>query len=292
MDLAMDTRRSSNWLRRGGHLIRHKPLGALGLFIVILFSLIALLAPMLAPFDPLALNATKLLARPDAVNLLGTDEYGRDVLSRLIWGARVSLYVGITAVALGSLVGGLLGLLSGFYGGAIDFVVQRLTDVLMSFPTLILALAMVAMLGADLNNVVIAIAAVIMPSACRVVRSTVLSVRQNTYVSAARSLGFSDARILFRHVLPNCMTALLVLVTASIGSAILTEAALSFLGLGVPAPAPSWGGMLSGKSQSYMREAPWLVLVPGGAITLVVFGFNFMGDAIRDLLDPSQSIRS
>jgi peptide/nickel transport system permease protein len=217
---------------------------------------------------------------------MGTDEYGRDILSRVIWGSRVSVFVGFLAVGLGTTVGALLGLFSGYIGGWFDYCVQRVVDMLMAFPMLILALAMVSVLGAAIHNVIIALAIVIMPNACRVIRSSVLSLRQRPYVEASYNLGFSHLRIIFGQIMPNAFATYIILATAGLGNAILSEAALSFLGLGTPAPEPSWGGMLSGRTQGLMVEAPWLAIFPGLAITLVVFGFNFLGDALRDLLDP------
>jgi peptide/nickel transport system permease protein len=254
-------------------MARRKPLGAIGAGIILLFVLVAIFAPLLAPHDPYAIDSNNLLARPNWSNWLGTDEFGRDILSRLIWGARVSIYVGLMAVGIGSTSGALLGLISGYFGGTVDYVIQRFMDTLMSFPTLILALAMVAALGPSIQNVIIALAVVKLPSASRVVRATTLSVRERPFILAARNLGLSSSRILLVHILPNCLAPFIILATAGLGSA---------------PPHPSWGAMLSGKTQRYMMEAPWLAIAPGLAITLVVFGFNFLGDALRDLLDPHQ----
>ena len=266
--------------------IRHKPLGAIGGLIILVFCLVAVFAPLIAPFDPIKIDSTRLLLAPNTQNLMGTDEFGRDIFSRLVYGARISLLVGLMAVVLGTTTGAILGLISGFFGGKLDAIIQRIMDTLMAFPMLVLALAMVAALGSSIQNVIIALAVVIMPNASRVIRSTTLSVRERPFVEAAYSLGFSKWRILFRHVLPNCIAPYIILATAALGSAILSEASLSFLGLGTPPPEPSWGAMLSGKTQRYMTEAPWLAIFPGLAITLVVFGFNFLGDALRDILDP------
>lgn len=267
-------------------LMRRQPLGAVGAGIVLSFVVVALLAPWLMPYDPYRIEATALLKAPSPEHWMGTDEFGRDILSRILLGARVSLYVGFSAAILGTTVGSVLGLISGYFGGRIDYVIQRFVDVLMAFPMLVLALAMIAALGPSMNNVVIALAVVIVPNAARVIRSAALAVRERPFVEAAVNLGFSDLHILFRHVLPNCLAPFIILATAALGSAILSEASLSFLGLGTPPPEPSWGAMLSGKTQRHMTQAPWLALFPGLAITLVVFGFNFVGDAMRDILDP------
>lgn len=267
---------------------RRKPLGAIGAIIIVAFVLVAIFAPVLAPYDPYIINSSNLLAPPSAQHWLGTDEFGRDILSRIIYGARISIYVGFMAVGIGSTAGAVIGLVSGFFGGRVDYALQRLMDTLMAFPTLILALAMVAVLGSSIQNVIIALAIVKLPSAARVVRSVTLSIRARPYILAARNLGLSNTRIVFVHILPNVVAPFIILATAGLGAAILSEASLSFLGLGTPPPTPSWGAMLSGKTQRYMVEAPWLAIAPGMAITLVVFGFNFLGDALRDILDPHQ----
>lgn len=265
---------------------RSKPLGAVGGVLIAGMAVVAILAPVLAPYDPYALDSSRLFAPPSAANWLGTDQFGRDVLSRIIWGARLSLYVGFLAVGLGTTLGSLIGLAGGYLGGRIDFVSQRIMDSFMAFPTLVLALTMVAVLGSGINNVVLALAIVAMPSAARVIRSRALSVREMAFVESARAIGCSEGRILFQHVLPNCLAPYIILATAGLGNAILSEASLSFLGLGAPAPEPSWGAMLSGNTQRYVQSAPWLAVFPGLAITLAVFGFNFLGDALRDVLDP------
>ena len=268
------------------HFAKDKPLGAVGAVIILSFCIIAAIAPLIAPFDPLAIDSTRMLMSPNSINLFGTDQFGRDILSRMIWGARTSLLVGFAAVFLGTTTGAFLGLVSGFFGGKLDTLIQRAMDTLMAFPMLVLALALVAALGASLSNVIFALAVVIMPNAARVICSAVLSVRERPFVEAAHNMGFSRWRILFRHILPNCFAPFIILATAAIGSAILSEASLSFLGLGTPPPSPSWGGMLSGKTQRYMTQAPWLAIYPGLGLTLIVFGFNFLGDALRDILDP------
>lgn len=270
---------------------RRRPLGAVGAFIVLLLVFVALFAPWLAPYDPYKMNSAWLLSPPSLRNWMGTDEYGRDIMSRVMWGSRTSLVVGLLAVVLGTTTGAVLGLVSGYLGGKVDYVVQRCMDILLAFPGLVLALAMVAALGASVVNVIIALSFTIIPGASRVIRASALALREAPFVDAAQNLGFSSARIVFRHILPNCAAPYIIIATAALGGAILSEASLSFLGLGTPPPAPSWGGMLSGSSQSAMTDAPWIAIFPGLAITLVVFGFNFLGDALRDLLDPKLRAR-
>jgi peptide/nickel transport system permease protein len=266
--------------------IRRRPLGAIAALIVLTLIVVAACAPLLAPFDPYAIDSKALLAAPSLSHWMGTDEFGRDIMSRIIWGARISLMVGLLAVGLGTTTGAVLGLICGYFGGRIDYLIQRCMDVLMAFPGLILALALVAALGPNIRNVIIALAVTIMPGPSRVIRASAMALRESPFIDAARNLGFTDMRILFRHVLPNCAAPYIIIATSALGSAILAEAGLSFLGLGTPPPTPSWGAMLSGSAQRYMTEAPWLAIFPGLAITLVVFGFSFLGDALRDTLDP------
>lgn len=278
-------------LRKAWHFARRNPMGALGIGIIVIFIIIALLAPWLAPHDAYLMDSAAILAAPSANHWMGTDEFGRDVMSRIIWGSRISLYVGLIAVGIGTTSGAVIGMVSAYFGGKLDYVVQRFMDMLMAFPMLVLALAMVAALGASIQNVILALAVVIMPNSARVIRSSVLSIKEKPFIEAAKNLGFSHARILFVHILPNCLAPYIILATAGLGGAILSEASLSFLGLGTVPPEPSWGAMLSGKTQRYMAEAPWLAIFPGLAITLVVFGFNFLGDALRDILDPRMRMR-
>jgi peptide/nickel transport system permease protein len=265
---------------------RKKPLGAVGGAIMLVMLLVALLAAQLATHDPISTSAAATLAPPSAAHWLGTDHLGRDTYSRLIYGTRVSLIVGVASTLLGSFLGGVIGLLSGYFGGKFDLIVQRLLDILQGLPLLVLALVMAAALGPSIPNVVVAISIPIMPRAARVIRSSVLSIREMQYVEAARALGLQHLRIAFRHVMPNTVGPFIVLMTAQLGSAILTEAALSFLGLGVPEPWPSWGRMLSVSAAEYAQKAPHLVLFPGIAISLAVFASNLLGDALRDTLDP------
>jgi peptide/nickel transport system permease protein len=263
-----------------------KPLGAAGAAIMLVIIVTAMFADLVATHDPLATNAAHTLARPSATYWLGTDNLGRDIYSRIVHGARVSLIVGLASTLLGSALGGVIGLLSGYAGGKTDLVTQRILDILQGLPLLVLALVLSAALGPSISNVVIAISVPIIPRAARVVRSSVLSIREMQYVEAARALGLKHLRIAFRHVLPNTVGPFIVLCTAQLGSAILVEAALSFLGLGVPEPYPSWGRMLSISAAEYAQKAPHLVLFPGLAISVAVFGSNLLGDALRDTLDP------
>jgi peptide/nickel transport system permease protein len=273
---------------RGGlrRFLRYKPLGALGGAIILAMVVVALFAPLLAPYDPYELRVTNMFTPPGREFWLGTDEYGRDLLSRLLYGARISLNIGLLAVGLGTTSGALVGLVSGYCGGRTDFILQRLIDWLLAFPTLVLALAIVAALGQSTANVILAVAVVIVPTAARVIRATVLTVREQVFVEAGRAIGCTDGRLLFQHILPNCLPSYLILASAGLGNAILAEAALSFLGLGTPPPEPSWGTMLSGAAQQYVWRAPWMAIFPGAAISLAVFGFNLLGDALRDVLDP------
>jgi peptide/nickel transport system permease protein len=265
---------------------KKKPLGAIGAIIMVAIVTTALLADLFATHDPIATEAAGTLSRPSPAHWLGTDNLGRDIYSRIVHGARVSLIVGVASTLLGSVLGGVIGLLSGYAGGRVDLAAQRALDILQGLPLLVLALVMSAALGPSLTNVVIAISIPIIPRAARVIRSSVLAIREMQYVEAARAVGLRHLRIAFRHVLPNTMGPFIVLCTAQLGSAILVEAALSFLGLGVPEPYPSWGRMLSLSAAEYAQKAPHLVLFPGLAISLAVFGSNLLGDALRDTLDP------
>ena len=279
------------WWRGLVRFCRRKPLGAAGAFIMAAIVVTALFADVLATSDPIATEAARTLAPPDAAHWLGSDHLGRDIYSRIVHGARISLIVGVTSTLIGSVLGGIIGLLSGYAGGKTDLVTQRVLDILQGLPLLVLALVMSASLGPSVQNVIVAISIPIIPRAARIVRSSVLSIREMQYVEAARALGLQHLRIAFRHVLPNTVGPFIVLCTAQLGSAILVEAALSFLGLGVPEPYPSWGRMLSVSAAEYAQKAPHLVLFPGLAISLAVFGSNLLGDALRDTLDPKMARR-
>jgi peptide/nickel transport system permease protein len=264
---------------------RH-PLGAVGAVIMAVFVFAAIFANVLTGYDPVATNAALSLAPPSAAHWLGADFMGRDVYARIVYGARISLAVGLGSTTLGCSIGVALGLASGYLGGWVDLIIQRITDVLQGMPLLVLALVMAASLGPSLTNTIIAISIPLIPYSARVIRSNTLLLRELPFVEAARATGMSELRIAIRHVLPNTLAPLIVLATAQLGAAILTEASLSFLGLGVPEPHPSWGRMLSESAAEYVRTAPWLVIFPGLTISLVVFGTNLLGDALRDVLDP------
>ncbi len=268
--------------------VRRHPLGAFGALVVLVFVLAAVFAPWIAPHDPLTTNPRDSLAPPGPLHVLGADFMGRDMYSRIIYGARISLAVGLASTFLGCLFGVALGLMSGFLLGWVDLVVQRIIDIMQALPLLVMALVMAASLGPSLENTIIAISIPVIPHVARVIRSNTLSLREMPFVEAARAQGMSEFRIAVRHVMPNTIAPVIVLATAQLGSAILTEASLSFLGLGVPEPHPSWGRMLSESAAEYVRTAPWLVIFPGIAISLAVFGTNLLGDALRDILDPRE----
>ena len=271
------------------YFIRRYPLGAVGALIFTVFVLTAIFAPFLTGFDPTSTNARASLARPGAAgHHLGADFMGRDMLSRIIYGARISLAVGIGSTLLSCIFGVTIGLTSGYFGGWYDLIVQRFIDIMQSLPLLVMALVMAASLGPSMTNTIIAIAIPSIPNIARIIRSNTLQLREMPYVEAARAVGMGELQIAIRHVLPNTIAPLIVLGTAQLGSAILTEASLSFLGLGIPEPHPSWGRMLSESAAEYVRTAPWLVVFPGIAISLAVFGTNLLGDALRDILDPRQ----
>ena len=263
-----------------------KPLGAFGALIIVIMCVMAVVGPMVTSWDPLEWNIVDKLQSPSTNHWLGTDEMGRDLWSRMMTGARVSLLVGFASVAFGSGFGGVIGVVSGWYGGKVDNSIQRVMDALMSIPTLILAMAITAALGTNLTNIILAIGIVQIPRANRVVRSQVLAVKEAQYVDAARAIGAGNLRIMAGHITPQCMAPWLIIATGALGIAILTEASLSFLGLGVPQPEPSWGGMLTGPVRDYFVINPWLAIWPGLALSLAVYGFNLFGDAIRDVLDP------
>lgn len=268
--------------------VRQYPLGAVGAVIMAVFVGAAIFADFVTHWSPLTTDAALSLAPPSATHWFGSDFMGRDIYSRIVYGARISLAVGLGSTGLGCLFGVMLGLLSGYVGGWVDLAIQRVIDILQALPLLVLALVMAAALGPSLQNTIISISIPLIPYVARVIRSNTLALRELAFVEAAHAIGMSEWRVAVRHILPNTIAPLIVLGTAQLGSAILTEASLSFLGLGVPEPYPSWGRMLSASAAEYVRTAPWLVIFPGITISVVVFGTNLLGDALRDILDPRQ----
>lgn len=266
--------------------MRKKPLAAAGAVTLLALTAIAVLAPLVATHDPYTFAAADRLEGPTLEHLFGTDEFGRDLFSRVVYGARVSLKVGFIAVLFSTVVGSAVGVASGYIGGWFDTIVQRMVDMLMAFPTIVLALAIVAARGQDVSNVIIALAVVQTPGLIRVVRSNVLTLKERPFIEAGRVIGASPSRIMLVHLLPNVAPSIIVLATAGLGGAILTEATLSFLGLGTPPPQPSWGGMLSSSARRFATQAPWLVIFPGVALSLAIYSFNLLGDGLRDVLDP------
>ena len=263
---------------------RHRP-ALLGLIILLSFLVLTLAAPWITPYDPTAQRLTQALIPPSAEHPLGTDHLGRDILARILYGTRYSMVISILAVAIGLVVGVPLGAISGYYGGWVDMVIQRIADTLLSFPSILLALSMVAVLGVGLQNVIISVGVGTIPSFIRLVRGTVLSLREETYVEAARCIGVSDWQIIWRHIMRNAMAPVIVQATLSMGTTLLVAAGLGFLGLGVQPPTPEWGTML-GEGRQYIFSAPYMATFPGLAIFLTVLGFNLVGDGLRDALDP------
>ena len=268
-----------------------QPLGAISFVIIVIMMFAGIFSPLVAPYDPLAIDFASILSAPSWEHWCGTDAYGRDICSRLIYGSRTALVIGFTSSFVGSTIGAILGVASAYFGGRIDNIIQRVMDILLAFPLIVLALVVVAALrrfvigGVDVN-LIFAIAIPIIPRVARVVRAAAFSVRVMPYVDAARAAGYSNSRIIFRHMAPNVVAPYLIMLTAFIAQAILAEASLSFLGLGVQEPTAAWGLMLSGNAADFYRQAPWLILFPGIAISLAVFAFNLFGDSLRDYLDP------
>ncbi len=283
--LLRGARKEDRWVSLA-RFARRYPLGAAGGVCLLLVIFVAVFAGQLSPYDPLAQAIPNRLTPPGSVFWLGTDNLGRDVFSRITFGARTSLYVGFVSVALGTITGTLLGVTSGYLRGPFDLAVQRLVDTLMGFPALVLALTLVVALGSSMNNVCFAIAMTIAPRITRVARSSTLSIREELYVTGAKAIGCSTARIILRHIIPNALAPIFILATGGLGSAIIAEASLSFLGLGVPPPTPSWGGMIQLGARGYLESSPWLATFPGIVLSVVVFSFSLLGDAMRDALDP------
>ena len=284
-----DARRRRSFWRRTLHQLRAKPLGALGLAVVALVGLAALFAGPIAPFDYQTQSYDAVRLAPNGTHFFGTDEFGRDVFSRVVYGARIALMVGLGSVLLGVGLGAVIGLFSGYYMGKLDAVVQRIVDLWMSLPDLILALTIVAAVGEQSQaTLILAISAAILPRGVRVIRASTIALRETDYVLAAQAIGASHRRIILRHIAPNSMAPFLIIMSSMFGTAILTEAGLSFLGLGIEPPTPSWGGMLTGQAAQFLQTAPWMLIFPGLALSITVLGFAFAGDALRDILDPRQ----
>lgn len=278
--------RLRRWWHGAYRLARRKPLGAASLIFLTVAALAAIFAPLVAPRDPYVVDYETIKAGPSAAHWAGTDTVGRDQLSRLIYAARISLAVGLVSVLLGVSTGSLAGLAAGYGGGLLDLAVMRVVDILMAFPLLVFVLALVSIFGSSIVATTGVISVALVPLTARTIRGVVLSLREREFVTAARALGAGTPRIVFRHILPNCMAPIIVLASVMLGGAIVVEASLSFLGLGVQPPTPSWGQMLSGPTRTHMESAPWLVIGPAVALGLTVLSFNLLGDAIRDLLDP------
>jgi peptide/nickel transport system permease protein len=279
-------RGSVDTLRMLGRFARRKPLGAIGAVIVVALLVMAVFAEQIAPYGYDETIRGARMQSPSATYWLGTDNLSRDIWSRIVYGARVSVTVGFATVGLAVVLATTVGVSSGYFGGMYDLVVQRVVDAWLSFPYLVIVLSVMAVLGPGLFNVVLSLAIIIAAVNSRVIRSATITVAHGTYVEAARAVGCGHARIIVRHILPNVIATIIILATIGLGTAILAESALSFLGFGVPPPYPAWGAMLSGSGRTYMFRAPWMAIWPGVAISLAVFGFNMLGDALRDVLDP------
>jgi peptide/nickel transport system permease protein len=278
--------RLRRWFKESVHFARHRPLGAVGAAIILIMFFTAALAGLIAPYDPLTIDFAGMLQAPSPAHWFGTDAFGRDVLTRIIYGSRTALWVGFSASFIGATSGAIIGVASAYFGGKADLITQRFMDMLLSFPLIVLALVVVAVLGGGITNVILAIMVPMIPRCALVVRSCALSLREAPFVEASRALGTGHVRIIFRHMLPNVMAPYLIMLTAFLGQAILLEASLSFLGLGVSEPTAAWGLMLRGAAVEFAERAPWMAIYPGIAISLAVFAFNLFGDSLRDALDP------
>jgi peptide/nickel transport system permease protein len=279
-------RPSSPTLKFIGRLFREKPLGAIGGVVFVLFLLCGLFADVLAPYGANQINPINRLKPPSAAFPFGTDNLGRDMLSRCLFGAQLSVIIGFCAAGLATLVSVVLGILTGYLGGKFDLITQRFVDAWQSFPDLIILIVVVSVVGPGMPQIIVTLGLLLGIAGSRIIRSAVVSVRENMYVHAAQSIGASTPRILWYHILPNVLPPIIVLFTTRVGVVILAESGLSFLGLGVPPPAPTWGGMLSGSGRTFMFQGPWLALAPGLCLTVVVYATNMFGDALRDLFDP------
>ena len=265
---------------------RREPLGTVGLVLVLVMALAGLSAEWIAPYSPTSNDFAAMTESPSWAHLMGTDQFGRDLFSRIIFGARTALIVGFSCAMIGGITGLVLGVGSAYFGGRLDLLLQRVFDVVMAFPLIVLALAVIAIFGGGVHNVIVAITIPLIPRCARVVRSSALAIREVPYIDAARACGFGHTRIILRHMVPNVMAPFLIMLTAFVGQAILAEASLSYLGLGVQEPTPAWGLMLQGGAEEFASTAPWIAIFPGLAITLAVFGFSLFGDALRDAMDP------
>jgi peptide/nickel transport system permease protein len=274
------------YVRAALRFARQRPLGAIGAVIIIIMILTALLAGLIAPFDPLTTDYAAMLQAPSWSHWFGTDSFGRDVFTRILYGSRTALWIGFASALLGATLGAIIGVASAYFGGRIDLTLQRFMDLLLSFPLIILALVVVSLVGSGMTNVILAITVPMVPRCALVIRSSALALREMPFVEAARALGFGPLHIILRHMLPNVMAPYLIMLTAFLGQAILLEASLSFLGLGVAEPQAAWGLMLRGAAVDFAERAPWMAIYPGLAISLSVFAFNLFGDSLRDALDP------
>jgi peptide/nickel transport system permease protein len=282
--------RLDQWLEASFRFTCQRPLGAVGAAIIVIMIAAAVLAGFVAPYDPLTTDYASMLQAPSSFHWFGTDSFGRDVFTRIIYGSRTALWIGFASSFLGATLGGIIGVTSAYFGGKIDLVLQRFMDLLLSFPLVILALVVVSLLGSGMTNVIFAITVPMVPRCAIVVRSSALALREMPFVEAARALGFGPLHIILRHMLPNVMAPFLIMLTAFLGQAILLEASLSFLGLGVAEPQAAWGLMLRGAAVEFAERAPWMAIYPGIAISLSVFAFNLFGDSLRDALDPKLRI--
>jgi peptide/nickel transport system permease protein len=282
--------RRRRWLDGSIRFVRQRPLGAVGAAIIVAMILAAIFAGLAAPYDPLATDYGRMLQAPSSSHWFGTDSFGRDVFTRILYGSRTALWVGFTSSFFAATLGAIIGVTSAYFGGKLDLLLQRLMDLLLSFPLIVLALVVVAVLGTGTLNVIFAIMVPMLPRCALVVRSSALALREMPFVEAARALGFGPVHIIFRHLLPNVMAPFLIMLTAFLGQAILLEASLSFLGLGVSEPQAAWGLMLRGAAVEFAERAPWMAVYPGLAISLAVFAFNLLGDSLRDALDPKLNV--
>ena len=282
--------RLDHWSEASFRFTRQRPLGALGAAIIVIMIVAAVLAGFVAPYDPLTTDYASMLQAPSSSHWFGTDSFGRDVFTRILYGSRTALWIGFASSFLGATVGGIIGVTSAYFGGKIDLLLQRFMDLLLSFPLVILALVVVSLLGSGMTNVIFAITVPMVPRCAIIVRSSALALREMPFVEAARALGFGPLHIILRHMLPNVMAPYLIMLTAFLGQAILLEASLSFLGLGVAEPQAAWGLMLRGAAVEFAERAPWMAIYPGIAISLSVFAFNLFGDSLRDALDPKLRI--